>query len=137
MSDVIEFSAGDFVHLGLGATTIPLPRHTGDVSWYAEYGQQHAADGAEGRLVSMHTFSEPWDTWEMHPNGSELVLCVAGSVALTQEAPDGTTSTVTISAGQAVVNDPGVWHTADLVDGEPDPTVVFITAGVGTEMRAR
>ncbi len=84
----------------------------------------------------MHTFSESWDTWEMHPNGSELVLCVAGSVALTQEATDGTTATVTISAGQAVVNDPGVWHTADLVDGEPDPTVVFITAGVGTEMRA-
>jgi uncharacterized cupin superfamily protein len=137
MSEVIEFSSGDFVHLGLGATTSPLPRHTGDMSWYEEYGQDHAADGAEGRLVSMHTFSESWDTWEMHPNGRELVLCVAGAVALTQEAPDGTTSTVTISAGQAVVNDPGVWHTADLVDGEPSPTVVFITAGVGTEMRDR
>ncbi len=137
MSEVIEFSAGDFVHLGLGATTIPLPRHTGDVSWYAEYGQQHASDGNEGRLVSMHTFSEPWDTWEMHPHGSELVLCVAGAVSLTQEEPNGTTSTVTISAGQAVVNDPGVWHTADLVDGEPNPTVVFITSGIGTEMRAR
>lgn len=137
MSEVIEFSSGDFVHLGLGATTVPLPRHTGDVSWYAEYGAAHGSDGAEGRLVSMHTFSEPWDTWEMHPNGSELVLCVAGSVALTQEAPDGTKSTVTISAGQAVVNAPGVWHTADLIDGEPNPTVVFITAGVGTEMRAR
>ena len=137
MTEVIEFSSGDFVHLGLGATTVPLPRHTGDVEWYVGYGRDHAADGTEGRLVSMHTFSESWDTWEMHPNGSELVLCVAGAVALTQEAPDGTTSTVTISAGQAVVNDPGVWHTADLVDGESDPTVVFITAGVGTEMRDR
>mgnify|MGYP001826802880 FL=1 len=137
MSDVIDFSSGHFVHLGLGATTIPLPQHTGDVSWYVEYGQQHAADGFEGRLVSMHTFSESWDTWEMHPNGSELVLCVAGSVALTQEATDGTVSTVTISAGEAVVNDPRVWHTADLVDGAPNPTVVFVTAGVGTEMRDR
>jgi uncharacterized cupin superfamily protein len=137
MSEVIEFSAGDFVHLGSGATTIPLPRHTGDVSWYADYGARHAADGTEGRLVSMHTFTEPWDTWEMHPNGSELVLCVAGAVSLTQEAPDGTITTVTISAGQAVVNDPGVWHTADLVEGASDPTVVFITAGVGTQMRDR
>ena len=136
MSDIIDFSAGNFVHLGLGATTVPLPTHTGDVSWYADYGAAHADDGFEGRLVSMHTFTESWDVWEMHPNGSELVLCTAGSVSLTQEAPDGTVSSVTISAGQAVVNAPGVWHTADIVDGRPT-TVVFITAGVGTEMRDR
>ena len=79
MSDVIEFSAGDFVHLGLGATVEPLPRHDGDMAWYAEYGPAHASDGAEGRLVSMYTFDESWDSWEMHPHGSELVLCVAGS----------------------------------------------------------
>jgi mannose-6-phosphate isomerase-like protein (cupin superfamily) len=137
MSDVIDFSAGDFVHLGLGATTERLPRHTGDVSWYETYGAAHSDDGDEGRLVSFHSFTEPWDVWEMHPNGSELVLCVAGSVLLTQEMPDGQTRSVTVSAGQAVVNDPGVWHTADLVDGEPNPTVVFITSGRGTEMRPR
>jgi uncharacterized cupin superfamily protein len=135
MSNVIDFSSGDFVHLGLGATTVPLPTHTGDMAWYAEYGKAHGADGVEGRLVSMHTFTESWDTWEMHPQGSELVLCVAGSVSLTQEALDGTVSTVSIAAGQAVVNPPGVWHTADTVDGPT--TVVFITAGVGTEIRDR
>jgi hypothetical protein len=56
-------------------------------------------------------------------------------VSLTQEAIDGPISTLTISVGQAVVNAPGVWHTADIVDGPT--TVVFITAGVGTEMRDR
>jgi hypothetical protein len=137
MSDVIEFSAGDFVHLGLGATTVPLPRHTGDMSWYAEYGRLHGADGTEGRLVSMYTFSESWESWEVHPKGSELVLCVAGTIALTQEAPDGTISTATITAGQAVVNEPGVWHTADVPDAGDPPTVVFITAGEGTEHRPR
>ena len=135
MSNVIDFSSGDFVHLGLGATVEILPTHTGDMEWYAEYGKAHGGDGVEGRLVSMHTFTESWDTWEMHPRGSELVLCVVGSVSLTQEALDGTTSTVTISAGQAVVNPPGVWHTADTVDGPA--TVVFITAGEGTEIRDR
>lgn len=135
MSDVIDFSSGNFVHLGLGAATLPLPTHTGDMEWYAEYEQAHGDDGFEGRLVSMHTFTESWDTWEMHPNGSELVLCINGSVALTQEAIDGTINTATISAGQAVVNGPGVWHTADVVDGST--TVVFITAGVGTQMRDR
>jgi hypothetical protein len=49
MSDVIDFSSGHFVHLGLGATTIPLPRHTGDLAWYACYGEQHASDGTEMR----------------------------------------------------------------------------------------
>ncbi len=136
MSDVIDFSSDNFVHLGLGATVETLPTHTGGMEWYVQYGRDHAADGFEGRLVSMHTFTESWDTWEMHPNGSELVLCTAGSVSLTQEGVDGTVSSVTISTGQAVVNAPGVWHTADLVDGQPT-TCVFITAGVGTEMRDR
>ena len=137
MSNVIEFSSGDFVHLGLGATVVPLPTHTGDMSWYEEYGKAHGDDGVEGRLVSLHTFSGSWDTWEMHPNGSELVLCVSGTVSLTQEALDGSIAEVTISAGQAVVNDPGVWHTADVPDPDAPPTVLFITAGVGTQMRDR
>lgn len=136
MSDIIDFSKGEFVHLGLGATTVPLPTHTGDMSWYADYGDRHATDGNEGRLVSMHRFTEPWDTWEVHPNGTELVLCLNGSIVLHQERLDGSTGSVTLGAGQAVVNQPGVWHTADLVDGEP-ASVLFITAGAGTEMRDR
>jgi quercetin dioxygenase-like cupin family protein len=137
MSDVIEFSVGDFVHLGLGATVVPLPTHTGDMSWYEEYGKAHGGDGNDGRLVSLHTFARSWDTWEMHPHGSELVLCVSGTMSLTQEALDGSVSSLTISTGQAVVNEPGVWHTADVVDATDPPTVLFITAGVGTQIRDR
>ena len=51
------------VHLGLGATACPEPKFTGDLQWYMDYGARHAADGAEGRLVSMHTFREPWPSW--------------------------------------------------------------------------
>ncbi len=139
MSDdaVIEFRHGDFVHLGLGATTVPLPTHTGDMSWYAEYGQAHGGDGTEGRLVSYHSFAESWDSWEMHPRGSELVLCTSGVIDLTQEFPDGTTRSVRLQAGQAAINEPGVWHTADVPDPANTPTVLFITAGEGTEMRPR
>lgn len=135
MTEVIEFSAGDFVHLGLGGMTVPLPTHTGGMEWYDDYGSAHAEDGLEGRLVSMHTFTESWDSWEMHPNGTELVLCTAGSVLLTQEDPDGAVGSVVISTGQAVINQPGVWHTADIVDGPV--TMVFVTVGEGTEMRPR
>ena len=136
MGKVIQFDDGEFVHLGLGATVDALPRHTGDMAWYETYGRTHGDDGAEGRLVSMHRFSESWDSWEVHPQGAELVLCVDGAITLTQEAPDGEVTTTTIRAGQAVVNEPGVWHTADVEPGAT-ASVVFITAGLGTEHRPR
>jgi hypothetical protein len=41
---------------------------------------------------------------------------------------------VTLNAGEYVINDPGVWHTAD-VDGEA--AALSITAGEGTEHRGR
>ena len=37
------------------------------MDWYAGYGERHASDGIEGRLVSVYTFCEPWTMWEMHP----------------------------------------------------------------------
>lgn len=122
------------IHLGLGATAEVEPAFTGSMDWYLAYGERHGADGAEGRLVSMHTFSESWDTWEVHPHGSEVVLCTAGRITLHQEKADGTKATVTLLPGQYAVNEPGTWHTAD-VDGEV--TAVFITAGFGTDHRPR
>ena len=122
-----------FIHLGLGATAVAQPPFTG-MEWYAGYGQRHDADGAEGRLVSMYTFSEPWDSWEMHPAGDEVVICTSGAMTLHQEHADGSTATVTIGAGEYAINPPGTWHTAD-VAGEA--TAVFITAGLGTEHRPR
>lgn len=121
------------VHLGLGAKVVPLERFDGTPDWYMRYGTAMEADGAEGRLVTIHTFSEPWDTWEMHPHGDELVLCVDGSIVLHQEI-DGETRTVELHAGQAVINAPGVWHTADVAG---PCTACFITAGAGTEIRPR
>ena len=65
------------IHLGLGATAEIEPEFTGGMEWYGGYSARHAADGAEGRLVTMHTFTESWDVWEMHPVGAEVVLCTA------------------------------------------------------------
>ena len=125
--------AESFVHLGLGATAVPQPPFDG-LAWYEAYGARHGADGAEGRLVSMHDFTESWDSWEMHPAGSEVVICTAGAIVLTQEFPDGRTQTVTLRSGDYAINPPGVWHTADV----PAPaTAIFITAGEGTRHRPR
>ncbi|MCA8942254.1 MAG: cupin domain-containing protein [Planctomycetes bacterium] len=121
-------------HLGLGATTVPQPEFTRDMSWYMEYGTRHAGDGVEGRLLSMHTFDASWDSWEVHPRGSEVVLVTAGTLRLHQER-DGTVTTLDLGPGEYAINEPGVWHTADVVDGPA--TAVFITSGIGTEVRPR
>ncbi len=121
------------IHLGLGATAKVQPPFTG-MDWYADYGRRNGADGTEGRLVSMHSFSESWDSWEMHPKGHEVVVCTAGEIILTQEYPDGRVERVMLGAGEYAINEPGVWHTAD-VTGQA--TAMFITAGEGTEHRPR
>ena len=122
------------IHLARGAKAAVEPAFTGNSEWYEAYGARHAADGVEGRLVSLFTFNEPWATWEMHPNGHEVVLCISGTMVLHQENPDGARSQVTLEPGQYAINAPGVWHTAD-VSGTA--TGVFITAGAGTQIRPR
>lgn len=121
------------VHLGLGATIVPQDQFTGDPTWYECYAARNAADGVEGRLVTMHTFTEPWSSWEAHPHGMELVLCVDGEVTIYQEIANEVRRT-TIGKGEAIINPPGVWHTADVAG---TATAVFITAGMGTENRPR
>ena len=120
------------MHLGLGATAKVQPPFAG-MEWYAAYGARNAADGVEGRLVSMHTFAASWDSWEMHPKGAEVVVCTAGRITLVQDI-DGEHVRTVLGPGQYAVNEPGVWHTADVEDSA---TALFITAGAGTEHRPR
>jgi len=121
------------LHLGLGAKAASQPEFSG-MAWYEDYAARNAGDGAEGRLVSMYRFTEDWTSWEMHPAGDEVVICVAGEMTLLQELPDGGTDSVTLRAGEYAINPPGVWHTAD-VQGEA--VAIFITAGKDTDHRPR
>jgi len=120
------------IHLGRGATAVQQPEFTG-MEWYGGYVERNASDGTEGRLVVMHSFDEPWASWEVHPNGHEVVICTAGEITLIQEI-DGKHERTTLRPGEYAINPPGVWHTAD-VNGTA--TCVFITAGVGTQGRPR
>lgn len=122
------------IHLGLGATAFCEPHFTGDPSWYEGYTERHADDGVEGRLVTLHHFTEAWTGWEMHPLGAEVVVCVKGTIALVQELSDGSEKKVTLREGEYAINPPGIWHTADIVG---EATALFITAGQGTEHRKR
>ena len=121
-------------HLGRMGSAVVEPAFSNDMSWYEDYLSRHAEDGAEARLVSYYTFTESWESWEVHPKGAELVLCVAGTMVMHQEHADGSTESVSLSPGEYAINPPGTWHTADV---ETEATALFITAGEGTEHRPR
>ena len=121
------------IHLGLGARAEPLEGFSWSVEHLAAYGERTASDGDEGRLVTMGAMDASWDSWEAHPAGEEVVVCLSGRVRLIQEV-DGTERAVEVGPGEYVVNPPGVWHTADVI--EPGQ-VLFVTPGRGTAHRPR
>ena len=121
------------VHLGRGATATAEPKFTG-FDWYEGYVDRHAADGTDGRLVSLFRFEESWTTWEMHPAGEELVCVVEGRMTLHQELPDGTRRSLELGPAEYAINPRGVWHTAD---AEVPVVALFITPGEGTANRPR
>ena len=122
-----------FVHLGRGGAASVEPPFDG-MSWYEAYGARHAEDGAEGRLVALHRFTESWDSWEMHPLGAEVVICTQGEITLLQEHADGRIEQALLRPGDYAINPPGTWHTANIA---APATALFITAGEGTRHRPR
>ena len=121
------------VHLGRGATASAQPRFGDDASWYTTYLDETADDGADGRLVLLHRFESSSQTWEVHPEGEELVLCTDGSMTVRQEL-DGEVREVTLAAGEGIINPRGTWHTIDVA--EP-ATVLTVTPAMGTRVRPR
>jgi uncharacterized membrane protein/uncharacterized cupin superfamily protein len=92
---------------------------------------RHESIRSGGWLVTSTPYLFTWPTWEMHPNGDEIVSCVAGLVDLRLELPDGET-VVQLAPGRTVVVPAGIWHTATVLDAG---SCIHITAGKGTEVR--
>lgn len=128
MSDALDL-AKSHIHLGLGATATVLPNFEWSEDALAEYDRRFAADGDDGRLVTMGAIDADWSIWERHPAGEEVVVLVSGRADMVQWI-DGAEHVVPMRQGQAMVNPTGVWHTARV--HEPG-TALFITPGRGTE----
>jgi quercetin dioxygenase-like cupin family protein len=124
------------IHLGKSGTAVAEPDFDGGSSWFHDYGIRHESDGAEGRLVTKFVFSESWNVWEMHPNGSEVVFCLSGRFLLQQEHTDGSKESISLEEGEYAINPPGTWHTADVTDAG-EVSALFITCGQGTKHRSR
>jgi len=100
-------------------------------SLYQKLDQDY--DGFKGHeLIAVHNFSEDWNSWEMHPNGDELVVLISGEITFTFELEQGEQSTVLDQLGSCLIVPRGVWHTAFV---ERAAQVLFITPGEGTEHR--
>jgi mannose-6-phosphate isomerase-like protein (cupin superfamily) len=130
--DAFDLSS-TFVHLGLGATVTPLPDFAWSQEYLSAYESRFAADGDDGRLVTVSPQDETWDYWERHPAGDEVVVLLSGRVDVVQDL-DGTETTIELRPGQAMVNPRGVWHRGVVHDAG---TALFITPGRGTEHRPR
>ncbi|MDE1915047.1 MAG: cupin domain-containing protein [Sphingomonadales bacterium] len=121
------------IHLGPQGQALVLPDFTGP-QWYEEYGASLGAQGAQGRLVSLHHFAADWDHWEMHPQGDEVVICIAGAAVLIQQDGQGRERRIPLETGQCVINPAGVWHTANVAQAA---SLLFITVGSDTQGRPR
>ena len=81
-------------------------------------------------LVSQHAFSEPWPTWEIHPEGDELVMLIAGDTDMVLAHEDGAETVMRVSEpGEYVIIPKASWHTAR---PHAPTTMLFLTPGQGT-----
>ncbi len=127
MSDPAGFDLREtYVHLedGPGAPTL----EGGDEFWKTIQTRQ---DVQRGRLVCLFEFDADWTSWEMHPEGDEVVLLLSGSLDVVLEEAGGE-RVVELRGRSACIVPRGVWHTARV--HEPSQAL-HITRGAGTKHR--
>jgi quercetin dioxygenase-like cupin family protein len=121
------------VHLGLQSRAYAVDGFAWDRAALDAYALATESDGADGRMVMVFESAESWTTWERHPFGDEIVVCLTGSFNVIRDA-DGVVDSVVVSAGHAMINPAGCWHTVDVVTPS---TYMTVTPGLGTEHRNR
>ncbi|MEV0528746.1 cupin domain-containing protein [Streptomyces sp. NPDC050439] len=121
------------VHLGLGSRAKPIEGFAWEPQVLQAYSAAVAADGAEGRIVTIFDGDGRGEEWERHPAGDEVIVCLSGSVTVTRDV-DGVHEQVVLGPGEATVNPAGTWHAVDMTGPS---TILTITAGLGTDHRPR
>ena len=106
---------------------------TADDFWKMAFNPEHPKNTEDlGYLVSQFDFEEDWDS-EIHPNGDELIYCVAGDITFILEL-EGGNKEVRLGQGEFLMVPQNTWHTANVLK----PTkALFVTWGFGTKHRNR
>lgn len=98
-------------------------------NFYAELDEEYGSF-KDHILIQQFSFSEAWPTWEMHPEGDEMVFLIAGDTDLVLSEKDGSETVIRVTTpGEYVVVPKGTWHTAR---PHAATTMLFITPGEGT-----
>lgn len=82
-------------------------------------------------LITEFYFDEDWKTWEMHPNGEEIVYLLSGEMDLILEA-GGERKIFQLRRKGLVIVPRGAWHTGKFF--QPS-NVLVITRGEETQVR--
>ena len=85
----------------------------------------------ENWLITEFHFEEDWKSWEMHPNGEEIVYLLSGEMELILEKA-GNIETIELRGKGTVVVPRGTWHTAKVF---APSNVLIITLGKETQIR--
>jgi mannose-6-phosphate isomerase-like protein (cupin superfamily) len=121
--------SGTYLRLRPDASIEPLP--VGNDFWQRLMGGK-LGDFHHEYLVITASYDKDWPTWEMHPNGDEIVMLLEGSTTLVLEI-DGREKVVKLNEACAYVVVPrGTWHTSRT---RAACRMLFITAGEGTQIR--
>ncbi len=102
-----------------------------DDTFWQRIGAGELGDFHNEYLVTVNSFDSDWPFWERHPNGDEIVCLISGRITFVLE---GIGERELSKPGDFAFVPKGTWHTARVA--EPT-TMVFITAGEGTEHKAR
>lgn len=120
-----------YVHLGPQGTAVPLPVT-------AEFWQQLQCGGfahlGAGRLVSTYEFRADWAGWEKHPAAEEFVVLLGGAIEFVLDDVGIERRVALTTPGQFLLVPRDTWHTANVAECA---LALFITEGVGTQLRSR
>lgn len=83
-------------------------------------------------LIASFTFDDDWPTWEIHPNGDEVVCLMSGDAKMILATEEGEQSVRLTAPGSFIVVPINTWHTAKV---HAPTTMLFVTPGEGTENR--
>jgi mannose-6-phosphate isomerase-like protein (cupin superfamily) len=97
-------------------------------TFYQELGEEFP-DFRGHVLIQRFTFSDPWPTWEVHPEGDEFVYLIEGDTDFVLMVEGNETTLRVSDPGSYVVVPRGTWHTAR---PHAPTTMLFVTPGEGT-----
>ncbi len=107
-----------------------IESHNGGDEFWSLSGEDLDKIGKNWLITEFH-FEEDWKSWEMHPNGEEIVYLLSGAMDLIMEK-DENRRTIELRGKGLVIIPRNTWHTAKVF---APSNMLVITLGKETRIR--